>query len=91
MVSIHDGRLLLAKSRRLLVTSKRLFQDLESGSLAPNNAAGANPQTLPKNRSGRRETKLELAGVDGNPGPYEAEHRQDDVDSESWNRPRKPR
>jgi hypothetical protein len=91
MVSINQGRLILAKSRRLLVTSKRLLQDLEDqsrGRVAPAQARNEAPSN---NLSGRFQTNLGDAEIDEKFDSSGAVKRELNAASAYGHRPRRPR
>ncbi len=90
MVSFHDSCVLLAKSRRLLVTSKRLLRDLEDCTREPVNSQDAGLKVQPKNPPDRFQTKPARVDCE-NAAPIEAETTDPDASSVIWNRPRRPR
>jgi hypothetical protein len=89
MVSLHESRVVLAKSRRLLVTSKRLLQVLEGRSGGMNNGAMESREAPDKSPSDCFPTKLSRLEFQRNKAPNEVEPQVGG--DKSWNRPRQPR
>lgn len=90
MLSMDDSRLLLAKSRRLLGTSKRLLRDLDDHGISVNNADAAS-EVPPKDRSDRPQTSSEYARIDENDDSSRRTQRLQVAGAAPWNRPRQPR
>jgi hypothetical protein len=90
MVSVHEGRVLLAKSRRLLVASQRLLADLEDLDRLVSRS-DMRLDAPSKDRTDRFQTRRTDAGIDGPAALKQAGQRERDAGSEPWHRPRRPR